>query len=116
MLPRVVGDLHGVQLQALVALANVVNPGDVGAHFIDDLHQLRNKMGLRPYTRMATLHGGQTSQEDSTLPRPPAHAHPPAHQCCPPAWNVLLVAPLPCLPAPRACVSHLPGQECHLPG
>ena len=42
VLPRVVGDLHGVQLQALVALADVINPGDIGAHFIHDLHQLEN--------------------------------------------------------------------------
>ena len=47
VLPGMVGDLHGIQLQALVALANVINPCDVGAHFIHNLHQLQNKMDLR---------------------------------------------------------------------
>lgn len=46
MLARVIRDLHGIQLQPLVALANVVNSGDVGAHFVHGLHQLKNKTEL----------------------------------------------------------------------
>ena len=40
VLPRVVGDLHSVHLQAMEALAHVVDPGDVGAFLIDHLHHL----------------------------------------------------------------------------
>lgn len=47
MLPRVVRDLYSIQLQALVAFANVVNSGDVGAHFIHNLHQLKDKINER---------------------------------------------------------------------
>lgn len=41
MLSRMVRDLHSIQLQALVAFANVVNSGDIGAHFVYNLHQLK---------------------------------------------------------------------------
>lgn len=40
MLSRVVGDLYRVHLEAVVALPYVVDPGDVGAHFIHHLHKL----------------------------------------------------------------------------
>lgn len=43
MFPGMVRDLHRIQLQALVAFANVVNPGNIGAHFIHNLHQLKDK-------------------------------------------------------------------------
>lgn len=38
--PRVVGDLHDVELQALVALADAVDAGDVGAGLVHGPHQL----------------------------------------------------------------------------
>lgn len=44
VLPRVIGDLHSIQLQALVAFSNVVNSGDIGTHFIHNFHQLKNKV------------------------------------------------------------------------
>lgn len=47
MLPRVVRDLYSIQFQALVAFANVVNPGDIGAHLIHNLHQLKDKINER---------------------------------------------------------------------
>lgn len=43
MLSWVVRNLKGVQLEATVALSYVVDAGDVGAHFINHLHELRNK-------------------------------------------------------------------------
>lgn len=47
MFPGVVRNLHSIQLEALVTLANVVNSGDIGAHFIYNLHQLKDKMEVR---------------------------------------------------------------------
>lgn len=41
MLPGVVRNLDGVQLEAAVALSDVVDAGDVGAHFINHLHELQ---------------------------------------------------------------------------
>lgn len=38
---RVVCDLHGIQLQSLGALAQAVEPGDVGALIRDGLHHLQ---------------------------------------------------------------------------
>lgn len=40
MLSWVVRNLYGVQLEATVALSYVIDPGDIRAHFIDDLHKL----------------------------------------------------------------------------
>lgn len=40
MLSWVVRNLYGIQLEATVALSYVIDPGDVGAHFINDLHKL----------------------------------------------------------------------------
>lgn len=40
MLSRVVGNFNGIQLEATVALPYVIDPGDVGAHFVDHLHKL----------------------------------------------------------------------------
>lgn len=42
MLSRVVGNLKGVQLEAAVTLPDVVDAGDVGAHFVHHLHELRD--------------------------------------------------------------------------
>lgn len=43
MLSGVVGDFHGVHLQALRAFTNVVDPGDVGTLFVYHLHHLEEK-------------------------------------------------------------------------
>lgn len=43
MLSWVVRNLKGVQLEATVTLSDVVDAGDVGAHFINHLHELRDK-------------------------------------------------------------------------
>ena len=40
VLSRVVGNFNGIQLEATVALPYVIDPGDVGAHFVDHLHKL----------------------------------------------------------------------------
>lgn len=40
MLPWVVRNLYGIQLEATVALSYVIDPGDVGALFINHLHKL----------------------------------------------------------------------------
>lgn len=42
MLSWVVRNLNGIELEAIVALPYVVDPGDVGAHFINHLHKLWN--------------------------------------------------------------------------
>lgn len=42
MLSRVVGNLKGVQLEAAVTLPDVVDAGDVGAHLVHHLHELRD--------------------------------------------------------------------------
>ena len=64
---------------------------------------------------MAMHRSGQSSQADSPLPRPTAPGTlPPSHT--PVLWNVPLLLPLPCLPAPLACVYHLPELRYHLPG
>lgn len=40
MFPRVVGNLHDVELQALVTLPDAVDAGDVGAGLVHGPHQL----------------------------------------------------------------------------
>lgn len=40
MFPRVVGNLHDVELQALVALPDAVDAGDVGTGLVHGPHQL----------------------------------------------------------------------------
>lgn len=40
MLSWVVRNLYGVHLEAIVALSYVIDPGDVGTHFINHLHKL----------------------------------------------------------------------------
>ncbi len=40
MLSWVVRNLYGIQLKAAVALSYVIDPGDVGALFINHLHKL----------------------------------------------------------------------------
>lgn len=42
MLSRVVRNLKGVKLEAAVTLSDVVDAGDVGAHFVHNLHELQN--------------------------------------------------------------------------
>lgn len=42
MLSWVIRNLNGIQLEAIVTLSYVVDPGDVGAHFINHLHKLWN--------------------------------------------------------------------------
>lgn len=42
VLSRVVRNLKGVQLEAAVTLSDVVDAGDVRAHFIHNLHELQN--------------------------------------------------------------------------
>lgn len=42
MLSWVIRNLYGVQLEAIVTLSYVIDPGDVGAHFINHLHKLWN--------------------------------------------------------------------------
>lgn len=46
MLSRIVRDLKGVQLETTVAFANVVDPGDVGAHLIHHLHMLQEQQNI----------------------------------------------------------------------
>lgn len=43
MLSWVIRNLYGIKLEATVALSYVVDPGDVGAHFIYHLHKLWRK-------------------------------------------------------------------------
>lgn len=40
MLSWVVRDLYGVEFEATVALAYIIDASDVGAHFINHLHEL----------------------------------------------------------------------------
>lgn len=72
VLPGVVGDLHGVQLQALVALADVINPGDIGAHFIHNLHQLKN--AVNGMTKDLSNAGEALRRAELPRRRPPANA------------------------------------------
>lgn len=74
VLPGVVGDLHGVQLQALVALADVINPGDIGAHFIHNLHQLKN--AVNGMTKDLSNAGEALRRAELPRRRPPANAPP----------------------------------------
>lgn len=47
MCSGVIGDFHGVHLQALRAFTNVVDPGDVGTLFVYHLHHLKEKKTRR---------------------------------------------------------------------
>lgn len=38
MFTRVVGDLYGIQFEAVLRLSYVIDPCDVGAHLINHLH------------------------------------------------------------------------------
>lgn len=42
MLSWVIRNLYCIQFVAIVTLSNVINPSDVGAHFINNLHKLWN--------------------------------------------------------------------------
>ena len=46
MLPGLVGHFHHIQLQALVALPDAVDAGDVGALFVHLLHQLGGEYSM----------------------------------------------------------------------
>ena len=80
VIPRVVGDLHGVDLQPAGALPQTVRAGDGGALLVYHLHQLRGR-GHRSHSPAGSTAaplqvGGQNQGESLTGSRSLCRAHP----------------------------------------
>lgn len=66
MFPRVVGNLHDVELQALVAFPNAVDAGDVGAGLVHRPHQLEEDKEKED-SQKGTFRGKHTQKNTVSL-------------------------------------------------